>query len=135
MRLFRTILLRLPALLIAGVIWFLSSQSVLPKNVYFWDKLQHFIAYGAFGFAVGFWVSWVFWERRPVLALLLTTLAGSVYGAIDEFHQFFVPGRDCNAWDWVADTLGAFCGALVIMLCMRIFKLAKPVKTNGEGNN
>ena len=137
MRLSRTIWLRLPALLIAGVIWFLSSQSTLPqpKGILGWDKLQHFLAYGALGVAVGLWAFPVFWKRRPVLALLLTILVSSAYGAIDEFHQYFVPGRDCNVWDWIADTLGAFLGALALMIGMRIFKIAKTVKTNGKNNN
>jgi VanZ family protein len=114
-------LLRLPALLIAGFIWFLSSQHILPqpKGILGWDKLQHLLAYGALGLAAGLWASPVFWKRRPVLALLLTMLAGSAYGAIDEFHQDFV-GRDCNVWDWIADTLGAFLGALAVMQYMRI---------------
>ena len=137
MRLSRIILLRLPALLIAGVIWFLSSQSILPqpRGIFGWDKLQHLLIYGALGLAVGLWTSPVFWKRRPALTLLLVTLAGSAYGAIDEFHQYFVPGRDCNVWDWIADTLGVFLGALAIKLYMRIFKPVKTVKTNGEDNN
>ena len=137
MRLSRTIWLRLPALLIAGAIWFLSSQSTLPqpKGILGWDKLQHLLAYGALGVAVGFWAFPVFWKRRPVLALLLTILVSSAYGAIDEFHQYFVPGRDCNVWDWIADTLGAFLGALALMIGMRILKTAKIVKTNGKNNN
>jgi len=137
MRLSRIILLRLPALLIAGVIWFLSSQSILPqpRGIFGWDKLQHLLIYGALGLAVGLWASPVFWKRRPVLSLLLVTLAGSAYGAIDEFHQYFVPDRDCNVRDWIADTLGVFLGALAIKLYMRIFKPVKTVKTNGEDNN
>ena len=136
-RLSRTIWLRLPALLIAGTIWFLSSQSILPqpKGILGWDKLQHLLAYGALGFAVGLWAFPVFLKRRPVLALLLITLAGSAYGAIDEFHQYFVPGRDCNVWDWIADTLGAFLGALALMAGMRIFKPAETMKTNGKNKN
>jgi len=124
--LFRTILLRLPALLIAGTLWFLSSQSTLPQppGVLGWDKLQHLLAYGALGFAVGLWISQAFWKRRPRLALLLTTLIGSVYGAIDEIHQYFVPGRHSNVWDWVANTLGAFLGALAVMLIMSKFMRA-----------
>jgi len=122
MRLSRTVLLRLPALLIAGIIWLLSSQRILPqpKGILGWDKLQHFLAYGALSLAAGLWASPFFWKRRPALAVLLTALAGSAYGAIDEFHQYFVPGRDCNVWDWIADTLGAFLGALAMMQYMRI---------------
>jgi VanZ family protein len=121
---FRTILLRLPALLIAGLIWFLSSQSILPqpKGIFGWDKLQHLAAFGALTVAVGLWASPAFWKRRPVLALLLIMFTGSAYGAIDEVHQYFVPGRDCNFWDWLADTLGAFLGAAAMLLFIRTFK-------------
>ena len=117
----KKILIRLPVLLIAGFIWFLSSQSILPqpKGILGWDKLQHLLAYGALGIAAGFWIRPAFWRRRPVLSLLITVLAGSAYGAIDEFHQYFVPGRDCNVWDWIADTLGACLGALAVMLLMK----------------
>jgi VanZ family protein len=31
----------------------------------------------------------------------------SAYGAADEFHQYFTPGRTASVADWVADTLGA----------------------------
>jgi len=115
------ILPRLPALLIAGFIWFLSSQSVLPqpKGILGWDKLQHLLAYLALGAAAGFWASPSFWKRRPAPAFFLTALAASAYGAVDEFHQYFVPGRDCNAWDWLADTSGALLGSLAAMLAMK----------------
>jgi len=121
----QTILLRLvarlPALLIAGIIWFLSSQPILPqpKGILGWDKLQHFAAFAALAAAVGLWATPAFWKRRPVLSLLLAALIASAYGAIDELHQYFVPGRDCNFWDWLADTLGAFLGAAALALTMR----------------
>jgi VanZ family protein len=116
----KKILFRLPALLIAGLIWILSSQSILPqpKGILGWDKLQHLLAYGVLSIAVGFWINTAFTKHRPVLFLLITMLTASAYGAIDEFHQYFVPGRDCNVWDWIADTLGAFLGALAVMLLM-----------------
>ena len=138
MRFFRIMLLRLPALLVAGLLWFISDQSTLPqpKGILGWDKLQHFIAYGALGFAIGLWISSAFWKRRPALALLLATLAGSAYGAVDEIHQYFIPGRHCNVWDWIADTIGVFFGALAIMLVM---KKLKPIEVknpiNGETGN
>ena len=121
MRLFQSILLKLPAPLIAGTLWFLSSQSTLPQppGPLAWDKLQHLLAYGVLGFAIGLWISPGFWNRRPWLAVLSTTLIGAVYGAIDEIHQYFVPGRHSNVWDWVANTLGSFLGALALMLIMR----------------
>jgi VanZ family protein len=118
MTLTHKIIFRLPALLIAGAIWFLSSQSILPqpKGILGFDKLQHLAAYLVFTGAIGLWVSPEFWQSRRFRALLLAVLIGSAYGVVDEIHQYFVPGRDCNVWDWVADTLGAILGAAAVML-------------------
>ena len=33
------------------------------------------------------------------------------YGATDEVHQAFVPGRDADLFDWFADVVGAVLGA------------------------
>ena len=37
-------------------------------------------------------------------------LAGALYGASDEWHQSFVPGRQVSALDWVADLCGVAAG-------------------------
>jgi len=127
MRLFQAILLRLPAPLIVATLWLLSSQSSLPQppGLLGWDKLQHFLAYGALGFAIGLWVPLGFWQCRPWRGVLITGLVGSAYGAIDEIHQYFVPYRDSNIFDWVANTLGAFLGAFAIMLIMKNYRRAE----------
>jgi len=103
---------------VAGLIWFLSSQSTLPqpKGIFGWDKLQHLAAFAVLAVAVGLWVSPSFWKRRSILALLLAAIIGSAYGALDELHQYFVPNRECSFWDWLADTLGAFFGAAAMLL-------------------
>jgi VanZ family protein len=117
MELTRKIILRLPALLVAGGIWFLSSQSILPqpKGILGFDKIQHLIAYLVLAGTIGPWISPEFWRTRRVLAFILVTIITSAYGVIDEIHQYFTPGRDCNVWDWIADTLGAVLGSAAIM--------------------
>jgi VanZ family protein len=40
----------------------------------------------------------------------------SLYGVSDEVHQAFVPGRNADVFDWVADTTGALVAAGVIHL-------------------
>jgi VanZ family protein len=37
----------------------------------------------------------------------------SAFGASDEWHQSFVPGRSAEVADWVADTAGAACAAVL----------------------
>jgi VanZ family protein len=39
-------------------------------------------------------------------------LSGSIYGMTDEIHQYFVPGRSADPWDWLADTVGVMLGVL-----------------------
>jgi VanZ family protein len=85
----------------------------------------HFIAFGTLGIAVGLWIPPAFWQRRLALSLLLVTVIVSAYGVTDELHQSFVPGRDCDVWDWVADTLGAFSGALAAMKVIKMIVIKK----------
>jgi VanZ family protein len=106
-------LIKLPAICTAALIWLLSSQSILPrpKGILGFDKVQHLLAFAALAVAVCFWVPWEKWKGRGRFFALIAASVGSVYGIIDEVHQYFVPGRDCNVWDWIADTLGSIIGA------------------------
>lgn len=80
------------------------------------DKLLHAIAFGilAFLFSVGMRASHRIYTPR--MQFLFPILFTSAYGAIDEIHQYFVPGRHCDVWDWVADTAGAIVVQLVLCL-------------------
>jgi VanZ family protein len=104
---------------VAAGIWYLSSQSVLPKpkGLFGFDKFQHFLAYFVLGAAIALWFSREKWRRGLRLPILSAAL-GSAYGIIDEIHQYFVPGRDCNIADWCFDTLGALGAAVVIKLLL-----------------
>ncbi len=45
---------------------------------------------------------------RPIKKVILfSIIASSLYGASDEVHQYFVPGRNSDVVDWTFDTLGA----------------------------
>ena len=46
----------------------------------------------------------------------LAVLIVSAFGVTDEWHQSFVPGRDCDVFDWLSDTLGA---ALAVILYVK----------------
>ena len=104
---------RLPAPLVALAIFVLSAQpSVpLPKGVFGADKIAHFIAYGVLAAAIALWPSRGAWRARPFRTAILVFALAALYGATDEFHQSFVPGRDMSAYDLLADAIGAALGA------------------------
>jgi len=99
----------LPSLLWAGLIFWLSSRSKLPQvgpefpNK---DKVAHFVFYGILGLLVFLALRRAHNLPLPKAALL-AILVASAYGATDELHQWFVPQRSCDVWDWTTDTLGA----------------------------
>lgn len=75
------------------------------------DKLLHFAAFfcGALPLVPALRLTWpwpwkrVFWTAFAILSL---------YGALDEVHQYWTPSRSAlDPFDWMADTLGALAGA------------------------
>lgn len=90
------------ALVWAALIFAASSQPGSAVGLsHPWDKLAHLASYAVLSGllrAAGLGSGWAF-----ALAVL--------YGASDEWHQRFVPGRDASLADWVADTVGAGLGA------------------------
>ena len=115
---------RLPAPLIIIVLWVLSSKSTLPKmkGILSFDKFLHFIAFAALSVACGLWFSRESWLGLPWRNFIICLAVASVYGALDEFHQYFVPGRASSVWDWVADILGGAAGAVAIFLAARFWE-------------
>jgi VanZ family protein len=91
-----------PALLWAGLIFWLSSRSRLPSvPIPGIDKVEHAAAY-----AVLAWLA-IRGLRAAVLDPAWGAVLASLFGVSDEIHQAFVAGRSSDVFDWVADTLGA----------------------------
>ena len=84
------------------------STAPLPEEVS--DKTGHVVAYAGLALlsvrAVGGGLPCRVVLRVAVLALAIA--AG--YGAFDELHQWFVPGRSADVRDWFADVSGALIG-------------------------
>lgn len=92
-------------LVVAATIFLASSREANAPEFTRWiprfDKLAHFSVYGLLGTLMLRGLGRRRWA--PWLAIA----AVSLFGASDEWHQSFVPGRSCEVADWVADTLGA----------------------------
>ena len=107
-----------------GLIFYLSSRadypSLFPSG---WGDAQGILAHLAL-----YAVLALLWERalrtagirRPLLwAFAIATL----YGASDEFHQRFVPGRSGNGFDLMTDAVSA---ALALSIATWVRQWAKP---------
>jgi VanZ family protein len=91
---------------LCAIIFWLSNQPSLPVPIVFGlqDKIHHFIAYFVLGILT--WRSFRHFVTPSAVAITSVAFC-SLYGISDEWHQSFVIGRDSEALDWVADTIGS----------------------------
>lgn len=102
------------AFYLALIFWLssISSPPELPSGVT--DKAAHAALYLGLGlvlvraFAGGF--------ARPVTVriVVLAVVASGLYGVTDEIHQYFVPPRQMEAADVLADTIGSAVAACTL---------------------
>ncbi len=102
----------LPPLLWAGVILIGTSlpQDAVPLQTAGIDKILHFTIYTVFAFLLTRQISEDTGPWRAVFGAVLITAA---FGAADEWHQRFIPGRSTEFADWMADVSGAVAGAAI----------------------
>jgi VanZ family protein len=114
----------IPAILFAGLIFWVSSQTRLPQAPFLFegiDKVFHAGEYGVLTALVLFGARWP--DARRAWAWVLPVV---VYAASDELHQLFVPGRSADLLDWLADS----AGALLVTACwlkLRARPLGRPI--------
>lgn len=92
------------------------------------DKVAHFGFYGIMGFL------FVLWRRETgkgaAAAVICSALFAALLGAVDEFHQQWIPGRSMELLDWAADfaggTAGAFCSAVAVSMLPALLTAKHP---------
>lgn len=124
---------RAAALAWCALIFALSSRADMQAPgwldaIPFSDKIAHFLLYAALG---ALWAAALSRERAGFLrrnALWLALAWAALFGASDEWHQSFVPGRQPDAADWAADLAGAAAACLAIWF-HRVKSRARTLKT------
>jgi len=79
------------------------------------DKIIHVLVYGLLSLLC--YISLIHQSKYKLLEIspyLFTIIICSFYGFTDEFHQFFVPNRNANLYDWIADVGGVLLTIVII---------------------
>ncbi len=87
------------------------------------DKIKHLSAF--FGLSVLLSLTLLYQDKVSLFKkyfLVAALFISSLYGLLDEIHQSFVPGRNSEFLDWVADSLGAAAGVLLVYYLLKKFK-------------
>jgi VanZ family protein len=106
-----------------GAIWFVSSLA-MPAGVNNYDKSAHLLEYSILGFFLAFAFET---EDNFNIVVKYSLLLGILLGALDEFHQFFVPTRSMNIFDFFTDFIGILAGIFIWLL---FFKMLRYLKLN-----
>jgi len=85
----------------------------------FTDKDGHGLLYAGLALLVLRATSGARWDGVTWRAAGAAVAFAAVYGVTDEFHQWFVPGRTADVFDWIADCTGAIAGVAVVLLVAR----------------
>jgi len=90
-----------------GMIFLFSSFPTPIKipSFSFADKLAHLLAYGLLASLIYFTLEKSRVNFHPIF---IPFLVAFLYGVSDEIHQYFVPGRNADVFDALANALGGF---------------------------
>ena len=107
----------LPALLWGGLTFFLSMiPRTAPSNETAEHKIGHIAVFAILAGTV-IWALNRGHALRLSKSLVLAILITAAYGASDEWHQKYVPGRSCEFADVVLDTVAGAVAALAYYIC------------------
>ena len=106
----RALLLWLPVVVYMAAIFYMSSlpEPPVPAGG---DKPWHFLAYLGLGVVTVRAVAGGLPASIDVRVAAFAAAIAIGYGATDELHQAFVPGRSAQVADLVADAIGVIVGA------------------------
>jgi VanZ family protein len=108
------------AIVIAFVIFYLSSKSFSKTGILKFSLIAYFYHYFAFFFLSFFLIIYfVRGAKSRVYFIFVAVLLSIIYAFSDEIHQFFVPGRSFSYRDILTDSIGIFCAGIIYRLKMK----------------
>ena len=90
------------------------------------DKIEHLLAFWVLAILLKLtlWVQNKYRKLKEHSSVFTLIIIG-VYAALDEIHQLFIPGRDCDILDWFSDMSGALIAVLIISFVIKYLSKKK----------
>lgn len=95
---------------------FLLTVLNIDISEFFIRKAAHFSEYAILGFLLANSLSLS--QQKKIY--FKSFLVGSLYAALDEWHQYYVPGREARALDILIDSSGVLFGVFVKLILISI---------------
>jgi VanZ family protein len=103
-----------PVVLYLAFIFVLSSIAHPPELPNGSDKQLHSVLYAGLGMLLARALAGGLARAVTLGMVIATTVLAGLYGVSDEIHQIFVPPRQVEVFDVVADTIGGALGAIAL---------------------
>ena len=101
-----------------ALIFFVSSIPGTEISAPVDDRISHTVVFMGLGvLLLAAFASVIRQWSRPAITGVLAS--GIVYGALDEWHQSFVPYRDSSMKDLLFDTIGVILAIVVVRVMLR----------------
>ncbi|MBI5194273.1 MAG: VanZ family protein [Nitrospirae bacterium] len=112
-----------PVIFFAGLVFTVSSMShPIDKDPFrYFDKVAHISEYGLFALLLFRALNGTLHRKSFILLAVVTILIILGYGISDEIHQYFVPARQSDIKDVIADGIGATLAMMTVFIKRRIF--------------
>lgn len=99
----------------AGIFYFSSlSQPPAPPGA-LTDKHVHALVFGGLAATLIWALAGARWSAVTTTTGVWAVVLTSLYGAADEWHQSFVPNRQSDVLDWLADSIGGVLVAVAVV--------------------
>lgn len=104
----------LVSLLYMGLIFYVSSypETIKTPSFSYLDKPVHIVEYGILASLIHLSLRDTNAAKHHLFGLAFAI--AFIYGISDEIHQYFVPGRQADILDVLANGVGAFCFPLIL---------------------
>ena len=126
-----------PAIIFACIIFYISSlsapfpqrppePSILELKVS-WNDILHICEFALFAFLIAFGFIGKIKSRYLILFAI-------IYAFLDEVHQYFVPNRYFDLYDFILDSIGVLLGFLMYLSLVKILDRLNEKYNEGQSN-